>query len=598
MMGSDVVADERAVQTVDHLLEESRRSSDDGEHRRGAEQAETALADPRATPLERARSRELLTLHRLRLGDYPACVHHGLLALDYFTETGDLLGQSTVHSTLALAFTDTSLNETALRHVLGALAAARACGNPVAEFWALSRSSLVHGAMGDAERSVDLGTQALVIAQTLDDQETSFVALNNLGDTYLVWAQALLAEGAEATQPLAQALTLMREAAAVAQDQGNPFNEALAHTNLVSILVRLGQHAEARVHGGLGKILSRAHGYRSLEIDIDAQLAELVRAAGRFDEATAMMDAQLADPDIAEEPKLLAKLHRSLFEMHKACGRFERALEHHEQLHAVTMRMTVQTAGLQAQMLINTIEMEHSRHEVERSQLEATMARVRAEELDDQAHTDPLTKLSNRRALDRELPWMIGLAQNEVRPLSAAMIDFDHFKRVNDRYGHGTGDAVLTVMATLLRTVTRGTDLAVRVGGEEFLLVFSDSGLDAARLACERLLMLVRDYPWATLAPGLACTVSAGVAVLEPGETVTAWLARADAALYEAKLAGRDRVVVTAESAGSAPPLAGAAVAAAVVATAAAAAVVAPAADDAADTAVSISVSGERGTPG
>ena len=538
--GVDVVT--TGAPSVDELLESSRRASEDGQHRLGAEQAETALAAGAATELQQARARELLTLHRLRLGDYPASVQQGLLALEYFTDSGDLLAQSNVHSTLALAFTDTSLNETALLHVLGALSAARACGSPVAEFWALSRSSLVHGAMGDAERSVDLGAQALVVAQGLLDQETSFVALNNLGDSYLVWAQALLARGEEATHPLTKALAFMREAVSLAQEQGNPFNEALAQTNLVTILIRLGEHEQAREHGQRGKTLSRMHGYRSLEIDIDAQLAELVRAAGHFDEATSMMEAQLGDPNLGEEPKLLAKLHRSLYEMHKAGGRFDRALEHHEQLHAVTLRMTVQTAGLQAQMLSNTIEMEHARHELERSQLEVTLVRVRAEELDAQAHTDPLTRLFNRRALDRELPWMVGLAQKETRPLSAAMIDFDHFKLVNDRFGHGTGDEVLTIMASMLRTIIRGADLAVRVGGEEFLVVFSDTGLNAARLACERLLALVRDHAWATVAPGLVCTVSVGVAELQPNESVSVWLARADAALFEAKHAGRDRV--------------------------------------------------------
>ncbi|MFC5931297.1 GGDEF domain-containing protein [Cryobacterium melibiosiphilum] len=540
LVGDDT-APNRAV-GIDEMLDSSRLSRGNGQHRLGAEQAERALAEPTATALHRAQARTLLSLHRLRLGDYPACVRHGLLALEYFTEHDDRLAQSDVHCTLALAFTDTSLNETALRHVLGALSAARACASPLAEFWALSRSSLVHGAMDDVERAVDLGTQALVVAQGLHDPEINFVALNNLGDTYLVSAQALMAQGEEATHPLTQALTLMRQAATLAQMQSNPFNEALAHTNLVNILIRLGQHAEAQEHGRQGKALSRLHGYRSLEIDIDAQFAELARAAGHVNEATAMMEAQLTDPDIAEEPKLLAKLHRSLFEMHKAGGRFDRALEHHEQLHEVTLRMTVQTAGLQSQMLINTIEMEHARHELQRSQLEASMARVRAEELDSQAHTDPLTLLANRRALDRELPWMVGLAQTEGRPLCAAMIDFDHFKRVNDRFGHGAGDEVLTIMAEMLRTIIRGTDLAVRVGGEEFLLVFSDTGLDAAQLACERLLALVRAHSWASVAPGLVCTVSVGVAALEPDETVSAWLARADAALYEAKHGGRDQV--------------------------------------------------------
>ena len=530
--------------SIEELLAHSRLASAAGQHRLGAQQAERVLADSASTPLQQANARELLTLHRLRLGDYQASVKQGLLALDYFTASGDLLAQSNVHCTLALAFSDTALNEAALHHVLGALEAARACGNPVAEFWALSRSSLVHGAMGDAGRSVELGKQALALASTLHDPETSFVALNNLGDTYLTMARAILARHEDASQPFNDGLVLTREAVGLAQQHGNPFHEAIARTNLVSMLIGLGQHDEACEHGRQGKALCKMHGYRSLEIDIDAQLAELVRATGRFDEATSMMEAQLADPDVDDEPALLAKLHRSLYEMHKAGGRFDRALAHYERWHAVTLRMTVQTAGLQAQMLINTLEIEQARHEVEKSQLEVRVERLRAEELDDQAHTDPLTRLSNRRALDRELPWMMGLARKAMRPLCAAMIDFDHFKSVNDHHGHATGDQVLTVMASMLRAITRGTDLAVRVGGEEFLLVFADTSLVDATAACERLVASVRGHAWESLAPGLACTVSAGLAALETDETVSAWLARADAALYEAKHSGRDRVHV------------------------------------------------------
>ncbi|WP_166671194.1 hypothetical protein [Cryobacterium psychrophilum] len=221
--------------SVDDLLTQSRSATESGDHRQGAEGAETALNHPDATPDNQAKARELLALHRLRLGDYQDCVQQGLQALEFFTANGDLLAQSRVHCTLALAFTDTALNETALRHVLGALEAARACGNPTAEFWALSRFSLVRGAMGDDARSIDLGRQALAVAQTLHDPETSFVAVNNLGDTYLVMAREAVNRGDDPTQPFTDALVLMREAVALAQSQVNPFNEALARTNMVGI---------------------------------------------------------------------------------------------------------------------------------------------------------------------------------------------------------------------------------------------------------------------------------------------------------------------------------------------------------------------------
>lgn len=527
---------------IDALLAECERTSADGRHREGAEQAENILDTPGVTPEQQAQAREMLSLNRLRLGDYEASVQQGLLALEHFTASGDFLRQSKVHCTLALAFADTALNETALHHVLGAIETARACGNPTAEFWALSRSSMVHGEMGDAPRAIELGRQALTLAQTLNDPEPAFVGLNNLGDTFLHESLILRAAGQDASATLEEALLLIRESVAVAREQGHNFYETIARTNLVSVLIGLGQHDEAREQGNLAKALAKANGFRNLEVDVDAQLAEVVRAEGRLEQATSMMDAQLADPDVEDDPVLCTKLHQSLFEMHKERGRFEQALAHHEELHALTLRATTQTAGLQSQMLINTIEIEQARHEAERSQLEVQMERLRAEELDHQAHTDPLTRLPNRRALDRRLPPMMGYAHDGAQPLCAAMIDFDHFKQVNDQHGHATGDQVLTAMATMLRAVTRDTDLAVRVGGEEFLLVFGNTTIEGAAAVCERLLASVRSHPWGTLAPGLSCTVSAGLAQLEPGESISTWLARADAALYAAKHGGRDQV--------------------------------------------------------
>ena len=174
------------------------------------------------------------------------------------------------------------------------------------------------------------------------------------------------------------------------------------------------------------------------------------------------------------------------------------------------------------------------------------MQRIRAEELDEQANTDPLTRLPNRRALDRQLPEMMQNALDRAEPLCAVMLDMDHFKEVNDQHGHAAGDEVLTTMAGILGAATRSTDLAVRVGGEEFLLVLGNTDLDQAVQICERLLGEIRGHPWGTVTAGLACTASVGVALLRSGESVSRWLGRADAALYEAKAAGRNRVQLAA----------------------------------------------------
>ncbi|TDW29331.1 diguanylate cyclase (GGDEF)-like protein [Cryobacterium psychrophilum] len=528
--------------SVAETLAESERFGVEGRHREGAEQADAVLARAKITRAQQAHARELLALHRLRLGDFAASVQNGLLALEFLTVNGDLPRQSKLHCTLALAYHETALNEPALHHVLAALEAARACGSYSAEFWALSRSAMVHEVMGDPQRGVELGCKAFDLARSLDDPEIAFAASNNLGDTYLEVAKNQRLAGLDPVAALTAGLSHVREAVSLAQAQGHSFYESLARTNLVSLLIELGQFAEGREQVARATKLARDNGYRNVEINNDAQLAAIVRAEGNLDEATAMMDAQLEDPSSEGDLELLATLHRALFEMHKASGRFEPALQHYEKLHELTFQMTQQTAGLQARMLINTIEIEQARHEAARARFEAQMERIRADEFSTEAKTDPLTLLPNRRALDGALPVMIAQARDADEPLCAAMIDFDNFKLVNDTFGHGVGDQVLVAMSAMLREVTRETDLAVRMGGEEFLLVFADTRRDQAARACERLLASVRAYPWSSLGVDLTCTVSVGISQMQPGESTAHWLARADSALYASKRGGRDRV--------------------------------------------------------
>ncbi|MCI4656869.1 tetratricopeptide repeat-containing diguanylate cyclase [Cryobacterium zhongshanensis] len=526
------------------LLAACERSRADGRHLDGAAQAEQVLATFGIAPGDEAQARELLSLHRLRLGDVEASVRHGLLALEYLVDTGELLRQSQLHCTLALAFHETGLHEPALRHVLGALAAARASGSRLAEFWALSRSSMVHVGTGDSPRALELGRQALALSNELDDAEARFAGLNNLGDTCLEFAVAQRVLGLDPAEALAEALDNVQQAAALANGQGHTFWETIARTNLANILIELGRYDEAREQVELSRSLATANGYRNLRLDNEVQLAEIVRSEGRIDEATAMMVAQLGSPFVEDDPARLTRLHRALVQMCKESGRFELALGHSEALHALTLRLTTQTAGLQSRMLINTLEIEHARHETERSQLEAQVLRIRAEKLDHQAHTDPLTMLPNRRALERQLPALMRRAKDRAQPLCAAMVDLDHFKRVNDAHGHATGDRVLAEMGTILTAAIRDSDLAVRLGGEEFLLVFGDATPGAATKACERLLEAVRSFTWDEIGPGLVCTVSIGLAVRNAGERTAHWLARADSALYQAKSAGRDRVAM------------------------------------------------------
>ena len=162
-----------------------------------------------------------------------------------------------------------------------------------------------------------------------------------------------------------------------------------------------------------------------------------------------------------------------------------------------------------------------------------------------QAITDPLTGAYNRRHLQQHLQQH--LAQRAAPAGRAAVgdallaIDIDHFKRINDEHGHAVGDDVLCRLVTAIGARKRGGDLLFRTGGEEFVLLLPRIGLAAAQGVAEELRQRVAQ---AELVPGQTVTVSIGVGALVPGQDVDAWLRTADAALYEAKRQGRNRVVV------------------------------------------------------
>jgi diguanylate cyclase len=170
---------------------------------------------------------------------------------------------------------------------------------------------------------------------------------------------------------------------------------------------------------------------------------------------------------------------------------------------------------------------------------ELKAANKRIEEL---AELDELTGSFNRRCIMRMLDDELSRARRSNTPCSMALIDLDWFKRINDAYGHPTGDEVLRTFAITLFANIRNIDKFGRYGGEEFLLVLPDTSSDAAARILDRLRSIIADLDWSAFSPGLRVTISAGVATLAANENPDAVLARADAALYSAKARGRNRI--------------------------------------------------------
>lgn len=194
--------------------------------------------------------------------------------------------------------------------------------------------------------------------------------------------------------------------------------------------------------------------------------------------------------------------------------------------------------ALQQQIDLETLNTE-LRHKV--GEIESLQTTLR-----EQAMRDPLTGLYNRRILGEQLGPLLSLARRSDFAVSIVLLDMDHFKQINDTYGHGFGDQVLVELSRLIHQCIRDSDLAIRYGGEEICLVFPSTPAEDARAKIQLLLELLRHADVQVGEKSIGnLSFSAGIAQFpRDGASPDALLQEADKALYQAKAAGRNRILL------------------------------------------------------
>jgi diguanylate cyclase (GGDEF)-like protein len=540
-----------------------------GEHPTGSDYAAEAvtLAQQLGNREAEGRAALLMATHEHRRGRPEECLAAAHSALAAFSELEDLQRVSAALNQMVLAFDVLGLSEESLDRASRSLEAAKMSGDPLTLAWAYNRAGLGHAAVGNVEEGITSLQFALSLAREVGDSEAIFAALNNLMEDYSGFARELFEAGQveEARERVAPALELAPEAIGFARALDNPYDESIIQLTIGRALSYAGRYEEAIAELDAVESVATANGYGAVRLECRYERAHVELMRGDLREAISCYHALLS-----EKEKLpgytLVNIHLDLWRAHKQLGEYREALEHHERFHAVEQAQQTQLARTRARVLSSHLDLDRAHLEARKATLEAELERSRTRELEVQAHLlreqtevlirradeDGLTGVWNRRHVEREMPRLMREAAVRGEPVGVAFVDADRFKGVNDRYGHLVGDDVLRALADLLQGNCRPTDVVARMGGEEFVVLLPGADAEAARLLGERLCSAVREADWEPLVPGTRVTVSVGVASDRPGRmtsreidaAVAALLSRADEALYAAKRAGRDRVVL------------------------------------------------------
>ncbi|MEO6155350.1 MAG: tetratricopeptide repeat-containing diguanylate cyclase [Thermomonas sp.] len=419
--------------------------------------------------------------------------------------------------------------------------------------------------IGDFQQAERYFTQAVERMQDRQDWESVGTNLIQLG---FLHSESRAPEKARAA---------FEQAIEIGGNHDDPYSVSAALMGLAEIQITLGDPVAA-----LGTLGQARAGFAAEHDDSNEDMLLMLTGeafASQNRHADALTRYQQAFPLIQRNgnDRYLAQLYRDRAASNEALGRILPALEDFKRYNELQMKLQGKMRLEQSRLL--EYEYEIRRRDFENRQLrtdaQANQRQVTALErirrwqtlslvlaglfaallgllawrqwkksrrLRSQAMTDSLTSVASRGGIEQELDQAIVHASGAGTPLSLLMLDLDYFKSINDRYGHATGDRVLRDVSTAWQAQLRGRDPLGRIGGEEFVVVCQDTSLEQALLVAARLREALHALCFDDVDTSLQVTVSIGAASYKQGDTREDLLASADAALYRAKQAGRDRI--------------------------------------------------------
>ena len=540
------------------LLVEAQALSRSGMYREAIQIAQAALQVLEVRPHTHAsqtRALALIAKNQMRLGEYELAITACQSAVEMHEHAAedDLIDALL---TQIKACSELGLHDEALRVVDECLTVAQRSENPEKLSWALNRAGCANDAMGNHAAGQEFLQQALELARLSQSGEALFAALNNYQENVGFRALARFRKEQIIPGDAACDLTLSNECVELAYALENDLCVGLARANRAMMLALLQRFEEALDEIDMALELATPR-YPPLVCQAGQYRGQILLLAGRLDEAVIQLQQTLKAAYKGKDRTVALALMRELGQAFKQVGDHKRALEQFEAFYEVERKRYLEAAELRSRMVTDRMELERARLEAERASLTAELLKLRSDRLAEEkealevrtaelslhANQDALTGLWNRRYFDARLPQAFHGCRQHGQTFSLALIDLDHFKRINDLYGHDGGDHVLRTLANTLKHLCRPTDLLARLGGEEFVLLMPNTSEGVAVRVCERLRQGIRQLTWDDLDAKLRVTTSIGVCGDDQIDDPNDLLREADRRLYQAKDSGRDVVV-------------------------------------------------------
>lgn len=504
--------------------------------KRGARIAQEAYDLARAEEYTKGLADGLISLCEYNFTDYVLALTQALEALAIFEELGDIAGQARACYTLCWAHW--SLDNFAEAVEIGQRGLELACSAEdhrlTADLW--NNLGLAYKRSGNYEAGYAAYHQTLSLCRAHGDELTEAKVLTNIALAYVTQSEYEKALAyAEASARLNIDIAIINGYTLLALGQA---------------YCGLQQRAAAIACLEQAMDIGQNHDIAQLSLVALHTRSQICVEHQEFDQAIILLQQGLAFAEQSSSYLYGARCHETLSQVYEERGELAQALHHYKAFHRIRETLFNDTKSSRVQSLEIYHRTEMARREAEIYQLrnielerEIAQRKKTEELLAHQARTDGLTGIANRRHFLNVARHEIAHAQSQGNALALALIDLDHFKQINDQYGHAVGDQALIAFTQTVQKNARTIDLFARLGGDEFALLFPMTTDEQAHHVLERIVQELSAYPVTSGSAQICITLSGGIAgLIAPEETVESLMSRADNALYRAKEAGRRQI--------------------------------------------------------